>query len=237
MIDTIFFDLDGTLLPMDQDHFVEEYFQRLTHALVKLGYDAKLCMHGIAEATKQMMLNKGPHLNEALFWKHFTELTNIDKADVEVDIHEFYVNDFQNVIKTTQPIDDIQGTIDVIKDKGYQLVLATNPLFPEIATYSRIKWANLNRDSFTEITTYENYHASKPHLEYYQEILKKVDREAHHVLMVGNDVSEDLSIAKLGAKTYLVTDNLINHHELEIESDYVGTMAEFRAFAENLPTL
>lgn len=237
MIDTLFFDLDGTLLPMNQDLFIKDYFERLTNALVGFGYDPKLCMKGIYEGTQSMMINKGPHLNEDIFWEKFTDITQIKKDDVYDGVYEFYTTDFQNVIETTQPIDDIQETIDLIKQKGYEVVLATNPLFPRVATYSRVKWANLNHESFSEITTYENYHASKPSLEYYKEVLTKMNKEGYQVLMVGNDVSEDLVISELGAKTYLVTDNLINRHDKPIEADYIGRMDEFRVFAKNLPNL
>jgi len=34
--------------------------------------------------------------------------------------------------------------------------LATNPLFPQEATYSRIRWAGLSPSDFEHCTTYEN---------------------------------------------------------------------------------
>ena len=36
---TILFDLDGTLLPMDQDEFVKAYFSKLAKKLAPLGYE------------------------------------------------------------------------------------------------------------------------------------------------------------------------------------------------------
>ena len=40
MIDTILFDLDGTLLPMDNDIFTKGYFKGLAAELIPFGYDA-----------------------------------------------------------------------------------------------------------------------------------------------------------------------------------------------------
>lgn len=40
MIDTILFDLDGTLLPMDNDIFTKSYFKGLAAELIPFGYDA-----------------------------------------------------------------------------------------------------------------------------------------------------------------------------------------------------
>ena len=36
-IKAVLFDLDGTLLPMDQDHFVKTYFQLLAQKLAPFG--------------------------------------------------------------------------------------------------------------------------------------------------------------------------------------------------------
>ena len=40
-IKAVMFDLDGTLLPMDQDVFIKAYFGGLVKKLVPLGYDAE----------------------------------------------------------------------------------------------------------------------------------------------------------------------------------------------------
>ena len=36
---TVLFDLDGTLLPMDQDEFIKDYFVRIAHTMAGHGYD------------------------------------------------------------------------------------------------------------------------------------------------------------------------------------------------------
>ena len=41
MIDTVFFDLDGTLLPMDQEEFVNTYMGLLAKKMAPQGYDPK----------------------------------------------------------------------------------------------------------------------------------------------------------------------------------------------------
>ncbi len=41
VLKAVLFDLDGTLLPMDQDIFVKTYFKGLAKALAPHGYDAK----------------------------------------------------------------------------------------------------------------------------------------------------------------------------------------------------
>ena len=73
-ITTILFDLDGTLLPMDQDRFTEAYFKMLTKKLLPHGYEPKKLIDSIWVGTAAMVRNTGQQTNEEAFWKKFTEL-------------------------------------------------------------------------------------------------------------------------------------------------------------------
>lgn len=47
MIKAILFDLDGTLLPMDNDAFTKYYFKLLCKKLAPMGYDPQQCIDGV----------------------------------------------------------------------------------------------------------------------------------------------------------------------------------------------
>jgi FMN phosphatase YigB (HAD superfamily) len=106
-----------------------------------------------------------------------------------------------------------------LKEKGYRVVLATNPLFPSIATESRIKWAGLEPSDFELFTTYENYHYCKPNPKYYFEILEKLGVEPKDCMMIGNDVTEDMMTKDFGMQVFLLTGSLINKENKDI-SEY-----------------
>jgi FMN phosphatase YigB (HAD superfamily) len=95
-------------------------------------------------------------------------------------------------------------------------VLATNPLFPAVATESRIRWAGLAPGDFALYTTYENIGCCKPNLAYYAEILRRMALVGSECLMVGNDVGEDMVAETLGMKVFLLTDCLINKDDADI---------------------
>ena len=120
------------------------------------------------------------------------------------------------------------------KEKGIHTYLATNPVFPRIATMNRTRWAGLDAADFELITTYEDNCYCKPNIDYYRTILEKFDLTPETCLMVGNDVEEDLAIRELGVKTFLLTDTMENKKDLPIESDYQGTMEELLCFIERL---
>ena len=70
------------------------------------------------------------------------------------------------------------------------------PIFPAVATESRIRWAGLEPEDFAWYTTYENIGYSKPNPAYYQHILTRLGAQAEDCLMVGNDVDEDMGAAQ-----------------------------------------
>ena len=121
-----------------------------------------------------------------------------------------------------------------IKALGYRVILATNPLFPAIATYSRVKWAGLDPADFELITTYENSHFCKPNPDYYREILGKLALDGSACLMVGNDVGEDMIARTLGMKVFLLTDCLINKAGADIESYPHGSFPELLHYIRSL---
>ena len=67
----ILFDLDGTLLPMDQDIFVKTYFGLLAKKLANYGYDPEKLIQSVWAGTGAMIKNDGSLSNEDRFWKVF----------------------------------------------------------------------------------------------------------------------------------------------------------------------
>lgn len=216
MMQTILFDLDGTLLPMDQEVFIESYFRRLAAKLAPKGYEPKKLIDGVWAGTAAMVANDGDCTNEEVFWRKFASVVG-ERAMGDIPLfEEYYAKEFQEVRKDCGFQPKAKELVEKLKKGGYRLVLATNPLFPKIATLSRIRWAGLEPEDFEYITTYENSHYCKPNPKYYEEILERIGCSAADCLMVGNDVEEDMTAEALGMKVFLLTDCLINKKEEDI---------------------
>ena len=233
MINTILFDLDGTLLPMSFEKFMKLYFKFLGKHLEDSIDPAKIT-DIMMECTTVMVKNTEPILNQEVFMKKFSELVEGDGKDYLTKFNEFYDNEFQEVQKSTWQNNDILDSVKILKEKGYTIVLATNPLFPMRANHHRIRWAGFNPNDFSYISSFESNCYCKPNLEYYQEVLSKIGKLPTECMMVGNDVYEDMISGKLGLKTYLITDCLINRYNIEIKADYVGTYKNFIDFVKTL---
>ncbi len=114
------------------------------------------------------------------------------------------------------------------------MVLATNPVFPATAVYSRINWAGLDPSDFEIITTYENSCGCKPNLKYYSDIEKKLNLEPCECLMVGNDVKEDMVSKSIGMDVFLLTDCMINYDGEDIAQYKNGSFTELINLITNM---
>lgn len=217
LIKNILFDLDGTLLPMDQDTFIKAYFRLLAMKLEPQGYEPKKLLEGVYAGIGAMIQNDGSMRNEEAFWKTFCSIFGEQAREDEPHFAQFYRHEFQQVQLACGFDARAARLIGGLKQRGYRLVLATNPLFPQVATHSRIRWAGMQPEDFELVTTYENSSYCKPNLKYYEEIIKKLELDPQECLMVGNDVGEDMIAEKLGMKTFLLTDCLINRKGEDIE--------------------
>ena len=233
MITTVLFDLDGTLLPMNQEVFVKTYLKYLAAYLVPYGYDPKVVADAIWKGTGAMMKNDGADTNAEVFWKVFESLCGNGARKDEPIFQKFYETQFQDVAKVCGFDPRAAEAVAAVKAKGLRVALATNPLFPTIATESRIRWAGLKPEDFELYTTYETCRFCKPNLDYYREVLDKLGVQAAECLMVGNDAGEDMITEMLGMKTFLLTDSLIDRG-LDITRWMRGSFPELLAYIDTL---
>lgn len=233
-VKAVLFDLDGTLLPMDQDVFVKAYFKGIAQRLARIGYDPEKLIGAIWQGTGAMIKNDGSKTNEEAFWECFSHIYGEDKREDEPYFEDFYRCDFDKVREVCGFNENAKKIVDMLKEKGIRRVLATNPIFPAIATESRIRWAGLSPSDFELYTTYENIGYCKPNPEYYKEILRRLSLNADECVMIGNDVSDDMVAQELGIKTFLLTDNLINKENTDIAIYPHGGFIELYTFLKGL---
>ena len=234
-ITTVLFDLDGTLLPMDQDQFANAYFGLLAKKVAPHGYsDAKKLIASIWAGTKAMVQNDGLQTNERVFWNKFCEIYGEKARQDEPLFAEFYANEFSQAQSVCGFSEDAAKAVRLAKQKGLRVALATNPIFPAVATESRARWAGLDCSEFELYTTYENINYCKPNLKYYEEILKRMQVCPEECLMVGNDVGEDMIAQKLGLQVFLLTDCMINKANSDISVYPHGNFSKLIEFINNI---
>ena len=233
-IKAVFFDLDGTLLPMDQDLFLKTYLYSLAKRVAPLGFEPKALVNAILAGSDAMVKNDGQNTNENVFWNKFSEIFGSDVRRYEPHFDAFYREEFDNVKSVCGYNEDSQKIVKKLKEMGLRLVLATNPVFPSIATEKRSKWAGIDLSDFEVCTTYENSRFCKPNLGYYEQLLTSLGIRAEEALMVGNDVSDDMVARKLGMDVFLLTDCLINSKNEDISAYPNGDFADLLKYIETI---
>lgn len=235
MITTILFDLDGTLLPMDEEAFIKTYMAGLVKTMAPYGYEPQKLINTVWAGMKAMVQNDGSKTNEQVFWDVYAQAYGEDKRS-DVDIFaEFYKNNFAYAKNACGFNAKVPPMMAKLQRLGLRIIIATNPFFPQTATNQRIHWAGLNPDDFALYTTYENSRHCKPNIAYYQDILQQFNLQPSECIMVGNDALEDMVAQKLGLKVFLLTDQLINKHNLPMDGYPQGDIDNLEGFfAEHL---
>lgn len=238
-INTIFFDLDATLVPCVQAELTDAYFGDLhKFAVGKLGSEAaeqfdKAAMKGF----RAMKQNDGSMSNMQLFRSVFYQQWPEFPLDVVAFYQEFYNGSFEAVRRVVHDRGSEKSLLQGLRQKGYKLVCATNPVFPLSANSRRMSWAGLQPEDFDYITNFDNCCYCKPSPDYFKEAAAAVGASPQLCLMVGNDTVDDMGALDAGMQVILITDYL--HVRGERSLDQAGAMdyASFLQFAQMLPAV
>ncbi len=235
-IKAILFDLDGTLLPMDQEHFTKGYFKLLAAKMAQNGYEPQRLIDAIWAGTAAMVKNDGKRTNEEVFWD---KLSQIYGPKIYDDIHlfdTFYENDFQKAKSFCGYNEDAAKAVRQAREMGYRTALATNPIFPMTAQESRLRWAGLAPSDFELCTSYENTGYCKPNPLYFADVARRMGLKPEECCMVGNDTTEDLAATKIGMQIFFLTDCLIHKGQTDISAYPQGNFSALLDFIRSLRT-
>ena len=230
---TILFDLDGTLLPMDDGAFQEIYNRGLLSAIPCP--DPKGLLRAIWTGVKVMTQNDGARTNSEAFWEHFLRETGLDCETCEEGFLRYYTGAFRDCVAACRPSPLSREIVDTLREKGYTVALATTPLFPREATAVRLGWAGLEEAQFALVSTYEDFHFAKPSPNYFREFCARLGVDTADCLHIGNDVWEDGAAREAGLSVALVTDCLINRRELPLDGYPLYTLEQLAVWARQLP--
>ncbi len=230
----VLFDLDGTLLPMDEEVFTKAYFKLLCKKLCPLGIEPQALVDAIWTGTKAMVLNDGTDTNNKVFWDEFTRVTGLDWEPFDKLTVDFYVNEFHGAKAAVGENPLAKEVLKLVRDKGMKVIIATNPIFPKAGQLSRLEWLGIDESEFDAITPYEEFSYAKPNPKYYETILKEHNLRAEDCLMVGNDEREDMYAAgSVGMDTFLITDCVKRSEKYP----YSGRQGDFKDLINYINTL
>ncbi len=218
MVQAILFDLDGTLLPMDNDYFTKVYFHYLAQSARAWGYtDKEQLIKAVWAGVAAMVRNDGSRSNSEAFWECFGGIYGKSAGEDMEKFDRFYATEFNKAKESTFPTPLAKEALEIARTKAEHVILATNPIFPYVADASRLSWLGLKMEDFDLVTDYDNCSYSKPNPDYYRAIMKQFSLDPAQCLMVGNDVDEDVVAAgSIGLPCFLLDDYVINRKNKEV---------------------
>lgn len=231
---TVLFDLDGTLVPVDMDFFYKAYVKEVSTRFASI-IPPDVFREALLESTYEMISDLDPAVtNHEAFARGFSRRVGRPWQEVWPVFQGFYQHDFGRLRRLVPEYPHARSVVTKVLEAGWEIVLATNAVFPEVAIRERMRWVNIDDLPWKYITTLDNMHYCKPHLQYYEEILSILKLDPSTCVMVGNDVEEDMIARKLGMKTFLVEDFLIERGGSGLKPDGKGKLPELLPFLVQL---
>jgi HAD superfamily hydrolase (TIGR01549 family) len=210
MLKAILFDLDDTLIGNSMETFVPAYFQALTRYVAQLIPPERLVSE-LLRCTREMEANDGTGpTNEERFAAAFFPAVGHEPEELKPVFERFYAEEFQKLRGLTRTLPEARPLVEWAFERGLQVAIATNPLFPRSPIEQRLEWAGVPVTDFDYalVTSYENMHATKAHPAYYREILAQLGRQPGDCLMVGDDWKRDIApAASVGIPGYWITNS------------------------------
>jgi FMN phosphatase YigB (HAD superfamily) len=188
-------DLDDTLLDTNIDTFLPAYFKSLTaHAQGHVAQDV-FAAH-LMKSTQVMYASKQANLTlEQAFDSAFYPNIGRSKHHMAEMLEEYYDNEFPKLGIYTRQIPQAIDLVQWAIEKGWQITVATDPLFPRKAILSRLRWAGLEPAAtpFRFISDFHTFHFAKSSVAYYPELLAWLNWNNEPLLMVGDSMERDIN--------------------------------------------
>jgi HAD superfamily hydrolase (TIGR01549 family) len=239
MINSFLFDLDDTLLPyaFSQEVMIE--------ALIESGANfysqwipPDQYIPAFAKSLEAMDDNRRGNLtNFEEMSTTFSSIVDFPVENIKQAAIDYYQTEFNNLKYLANPSSFAREIMDLFFKYDSEVVIATGFQAPRVAAEVRLDWAGIPVTDYDYrfIATWDNMHSSKPHIEFYQEILDHIDREAGECLFVGDSWEDEIIPAtKLGILSYWVVDPTTEIPEdLDLLAGY-GQLAQLHEWLLNL---
>ncbi len=221
---TILLDMDGTLINNDRNRFGAEYIE-LVYKRFPSDIPFSEFEKAVYTAFVAMTKNDGSRTNQRVFEETFFPLIDFPTQEGIALFDKAHKHDFSILQRPEEKIPETKEVVQKLFDLGFQVVIATNPIFPKDIMYERLRWAEVDKLTFDLVTSYEDSHYAKPNPLYYQEILQKIGASAEHSLMVG-DEHMDMVAAKIGIRTFFVKSPSSDLTEATPKPTYEGELED-----------
>jgi FMN phosphatase YigB (HAD superfamily) len=177
--------------------FIPAYLERLGGFVSDL-VDPSLFTRLLMKGTQRMLENLDPTCPlQRVFADHFYPNLGVPDSIILPRLERFYAEEFPKLSPLTQRKPGAGDLVTQASRRGLEVVIATNPMFPQTAVSQRLQWAGVPwpNGSIAFATSYEAFHFCKPNPEYFIEVLGRLGLPTLQAAMIGDDMENDLAPA------------------------------------------
>ena len=203
---TLLIDLDGTILGTHpillQILFIFHFISCLREHRFPW-WRGLAILHRLKHSMRETTHQKNGTFNWIKATVYFSQLSGRSLEESEKILTETSLKVFERARASLFAVHEAKEFIAWAKER-YQLILATNPLWPLEVVLFRMGIAEIKHEHFEFITHAGNMSAIKPHLGYYQELQTLKTLDPSTCLMIGNDEVKDGPARQIGIDVFII---------------------------------
>lgn len=228
MIQAILFDIEGTLTNLDMVKFMQNYLGILAPRFAHLIPPDKFSKQ-LQKTMENIQKEPKPDLTVMqYFFEDFSKATGQSVQTLKPIFENFYSSDFPALHCLVQPNSEgVKVVVNAIQH-GFLTAIVSDPLMPLMAIYEQVRWSGLTPEHFKVIAALDNFHYTKPSLEFFNEVAEKLGVRPESCLLVSTH-RNDLISQELGMKVFLVGYTL----ESEDKTNYGGSLEDLSLLISN----
>ena len=228
----LLFDIDGTLLPLDQEVFTATFVRLACEFFANDPVGGKHLPEYMTECVRSIVENDGSVTDETRFWTTMETFLPGKSVSVRKSFVRFYETAFQAAKNVSRPDPRIPSLLRKWKAEGYAMYVVSSPIFPRFVQDMRLAWTGFPdpEELFSDVTCSENASYGKQNPAFYLEFCERNSLKPEDCLMIGNDADEDGAAAETGMPVFLLTDCLLNRSGREISRFPNGSWKDLERF-------
>lgn len=204
MLKALLLDLDGTLIDIDGDRFLEEYIERAAGWMEPLVAPERFSQ-AVWTAAIPLMVTPHPGVsNKSVLWDALSKALEVPGDRLLAHFEEqLHPDRLKGILPGGQARAGAQELVELAGHLGLKRVVATMPIYPEVVVRERLARGGLADIPWDFIAT-EEMDAVKPHPEYWEAVVRAAGVSAEECLVVGDDFFRDIRPAPAASATFYV---------------------------------
>lgn len=197
----VLFDLDGTLLDIDGEGFLDAYVDAL--ASWWRPPDERAFRQAVMAASVPIFRPHPDRPNGEVFRRHLGAHLGIAPEEVARRIARFHDEELGSLRFPWRPVPEARACVQECLDAGWRVAVATTPIYMPEVIGLRLRWAGLDDLPWDLVTHSEVMSTCKPSGAYFAETAARLGLPPAACVMVGDDPLQDGPAMEVGMPALL----------------------------------